>query len=446
MSTPGGPFSGRPVSPGWRFLFTAGRDSDIIGRMIGVSKLLCGLVTPHDALRYGRHTSKLPSNLLQFSSDKKPIVVWNMTRECNLRCVHCYASAACAPDRDEMTTEEARAMIDDLAAFGVPTLLFSGGEPLMRKDIFALGEYARSKNVRTVISSNGTLAGAGTAERIKNSGFSYVGVSLDGLRETNDRFRGLAGAYDMAMDGIANCLSAGIRVGLRFTINRSNYREVPHIFDVMAERGIPRVCFYHLVYSGRGAALMDETLPLRESRETVGYIFARTREMFGSKKPVEVLTVDNHADGVLLYLETLKKDPKRAEEILELLKFNGGNNSGIAIACVDWRGEVHADQFWRHRSFGNVRQRPFSAIWTDVSDPLMAGLKNRKPLLKGRCGICKYLNICNGNFRVRAEAVFGDVWAPDPACYLTDGEIGLDDGKTAALRSKNECYEYEWMR
>ena len=110
----------------------------------------------------------------------------------------------------------------------------------------------------------------------------------------------------------------------------------------------------------------------------------------------------------------------------QLLRWNGGNSSGIGIGAVDHLGNVHADQFWQHYSFGNVRERPFSRIWTDTSDPLMAGLKNRKPLLKGRCAACKYLDICNGNFRVRAEAIYDDVWAPDPACYLSDEEIGLD--------------------
>jgi len=436
-----------PGKPGFSpFEFTTPADFDIIWAMIGVSKLLCGLVTPQDAQRYGRHSSRLPAGLLQFSADKKPIVVWNMTRACNLKCVHCYASASCAADRDEMSTAEAMKMIDDLAAFGVPTLLFSGGEPFLRKDLFELGEYAASKKIRTVISSNGTLIDSPTAKMIKNSGFSYVGVSLDGLRETNDRFRGADGAYDMAMAGIGCCLAEGIRVGLRFTINRSNYEEVPHVFDVMSHNSIPRVCFYHLVYSGRGSELFGESLPLPESRKTVEYIFSRTREIFASGKSVEVLTVDNHADGVLLYLKMLAEDPRRAGEIMTLLKYNGGNNSGIAIACVDWRGFVHADQFWRHKSFGNVRQRPFGDIWTDLSDPLLAGLKNRKGLLKGRCRICKYLDICNGNFRVRAEAVFGDTWAPDPACYLTDEEIGLTGEKLSQPGSGNEIFDFNWSK
>jgi len=413
--------------------------------MIGVSKLLCGLVTPHDILRYGRKSKELPSNMLQFSSDKKPIVVWNMTDACNLRCVHCYASASPEPSAHELTTSEAKTMIEDIAQSGSTTLLFSGGEPLCRKDLFELGAHAKSSGLRTVISTNGTLIDDACAARIKSAGFSYVGISLDGTRETNDRFRGCEGAYDDAIAGIKNCVKHGVKVGLRFTINKANYLQIPNIFELMLEQKVTRVCFYHLVYSGRGSGLINDSLTLLQARNTSEYIFDKTVELFKAGHAVEVLTVDNHADGVFLYLKEAQTDPQRAGEILTLLEYNGGNNSAIAIACVDSRGEVHPDQFWRHYSFGNVKNKPFSKIWPDISDDLMLKLKNRKPFLKGRCSICKYLNICNGNFRVRAEAIFNDIWAPDPACYLTDEEIGLDAAKKSELESRGEIFKYEWL-
>ena len=140
-------------------------------------------------------------------------------------------------------------------------------------------------------------------------------------------------------------------------------------------------------------------------------------------KPKEVLTVDNHADGPYLYLRLKEVDPKRAEEVMELLKMNEGNSSGRGIGCVSWDGNVYADQFWRHHSFGNVRQRPFSQIWTDPEDRFLQRLKEKKIHVQGRCATCRWLDVCGGNFRVRAEAVSGNVWAPDPACYLTDEEI-----------------------
>jgi 12,18-didecarboxysiroheme deacetylase len=393
--------------------------------MIGISKLYCGTVEPSDALRYGRHSAQLPSHLLQFSADKKPVVVWNVTRRCNLRCVHCYAHAKDHAEADELTTEQGKGFLDDLAAFGVPVVLFSGGEPLVRKDLPELASYAVGKGMRAVISTNGTLITAPMARTLKEIGLSYVGISIDGMQEVNDRFRAVPGAFRAALDGIRNCQAAGIKVGLRFTINRFNVQEIPSIFQLIEEMDIPRVCFYHLVYAGRGSELVEQDLSLEDSRRTLDLIIDRTRRLHEMGKPKEVLTVDNHADGPYIYLRMLKENPERAKEVMELLKWNEGNNSGRGIGCVSWDGAVHADQFWRHVSFGNVKDRPFSEIWMDTSHPLMGRLKEKKKHVTGRCAECRWLDICGGNFRVRAEAVTGDVWAPDPACYLTDEEIAL---------------------
>ncbi len=395
--------------------------------MIGISKLYCGTVEPSDALRYGRDSSKLPSHLLQFSKDKKPVVVWNMTRRCNLKCVHCYAQSQNIEYKNELTTEQGKELIDDLAHFGAPVILFSGGEPLMRKDLPELASYARSKGIRAVISTNGTLIDKKTAKVLKEIGLSYVGVSLDGMRETNDKFRGVKGAFDAALEGMRNCLAQGVKVGLRFTINKRNVNDIPAIFDLLERENIPRVCFYHLVYAGRGSKLVEHDLTHEESRRTLDLIMDKTKKLHDKGFPMEVLTVDNHCDGPYVYFRLLKEDPERAKEVFELLQMNQGNSSGIGIGCVSWNGDVHADQFWRHYSFGNVKERKFSEIWMDTSNELMAGLKNRKPLIKkngDRCARCKWFDICNGNFRVRAEAIYGNVWADDPACYLTKEEIG----------------------
>ena len=394
-----------------------------ISSMIGISKLYCGTVEPSDALRYGRHSGSLPSHLLQFSKDKRPVVVWNITRACNLKCVHCYAHATEGSTSDELSTAEGRKMIDDLAAFGVPVLLFSGGEPLVRKDMPELAAYAVEKGMRSVISTNGTLIDRPTAQKLKQIGLSYVGISLDGMEPVNDHFRGVKGAFKKALQGIRNCQEAGIKVGLRFTINKRNAQEIPGIFDLLEEMEIPRVCFYHLVYAGRGSQLVSEDLTHEETRAAVDLIIDRTQALHAKGKPKEVLTVDNHADGPFLYMRMLKEDPRRAAEVLELLEMNEGNNSGRGIGCVSWDGNVYADQFWRHHSFGNVRQRPFSQIWTRPEDPLLLQLKEKKKHVQGRCATCRWLDICGGNFRVRAEALSGNVWAPDPACYLTDAEI-----------------------
>jgi len=391
--------------------------------MIGISKLYCGQVEPSDALRYGRHSGSLPSHLLQFSADKKPVVVWNMTRRCNLKCVHCYAQAVDETGRDEISTDQGKAIIDDLAAFGAPVMLFSGGEPLVRQDLTELASYATSKGMRAVISTNGTLITREKARELKSVGLSYVGISLDGGEEVHDKFRAVPGSFKKALRGIENCQAEGLKVGLRFTINRRNAGEVPLLFDLVRDMEIPRICFYHLVYSGRGSELMKEDLDHADTRAMVDLIMDRTRAMFDAGLTKEVLTVDNHADGPYVWMRLLREDPERAKQVEELLQFNEGNNSGRGIGCISWDGAVHADQFWRNHTFGNVLQRPFSEIWTDPANTMLMQLKDKKQHVKGRCATCRFLAICGGNFRARAEAKYGDIWAEDPACYLTDEEI-----------------------
>ncbi len=390
--------------------------------MISVTKLLFGTEYFGDSLRYNHHSRNAVNGA---TSDSGPVVVWNSTRTCNLNCVHCYMESDAQKYTGELTTEEAKAFIDDLADFHVPVLLFSGGEPLIRPDFFELAEYTKSKGIRPTLSTNGTLITPEVARKIKDIGVGYVGISLDGLRDVNDKFRGKDGAFELAMRGIQNCVAVDQRVGLRFTINHHNFEELDKIFDFIEEENINRVCFYHLVYSGRGNQMIKEDVTPEESRKAMDTIIRRTKdyEKRGLKK--EILTVDNHCDGVYMYIQALQEDPARAKQIEELIGRNGGNRSGIAFAEVDPLGYVHPDQFTQHITFGNIRERKFSEIWTDVSHPIMAGLKNRKPLLKGRCSQCQYLHMCNGNFRTRAEAVTGDFWESDPACYLTDEEIGI---------------------
>jgi 12,18-didecarboxysiroheme deacetylase len=391
--------------------------------MIGISKLYCSTVEPGDPLRYGRRSKRLPSHLLQFSRDKKPVVVWNCTRRCNLRCQHCYSASTDAAPQRELTTGQAREMIDDLASFGCPVLLISGGEPLSRPDLMELIGHARQAGMRAVLSTNGTLIDEATAARLSEMGLSYVGISLDGLGEVNDRFRGQVGAFDAAMRGIRNCQSAGLKVGLRLTMNRRNAGEIPAIFDLIQRERIPRVCFYHLVPAGRGSSLGSDMLSHAQTRATLDEIIDRTAALHTSGQPVEVLTVDNHADGPYVYLRLLRENPDRAAKVLELLRMNGGNSTGVGIGCVSWNGDVLPDQFWRQHVLGNVLQRRFSEIWTDPNQPMLRDLRDRKSLLKGRCSRCRWLGVCNGNFRSRAEAAGNGPWGDDPGCYLTEEEI-----------------------
>lgn len=398
--------------------------------MINISKLYCGEKSSGDRIRYGQHfhgqSSTVSETIPAHASERRPVTVWNITRTCNLRCIHCYTDSRNKVYTGELTTEEGKVLLKDLADFNIPAILFSGGEPLMRHDLFELVDYAASLGLRATLSTNGTLITEDMAKKIKESGFTYVGISLDGIGEVNDRFRGSKGAFKEAVNGFKNCRSAGQKVGLRLTLTRHNYKELENIFNFIEEEDIERACFYHLAYSGRGRKISGDDLSHEETRNALDIIIKRTEDFHKRGLTKDILTVANHADGIYVYLKLLEKGLReRADETLKLLSWNRGGmySSGVGIACIDFQGEVHADQFWMHYTPGNIKKRPFSKIWTDTSDPLMAGLKDRKTLLKGRCSRCKWLDICGGSMRVRADVFYGDPWQEDPACYLTDEEI-----------------------
>ena len=400
--------------------------------MLGVTRLLCGTVTPGDALRFGRLSGELPPHLLHYSQDKKPVIAWNVTRRCNLHCAHCYTDSFDRQYEGELTTEEAKAVIDDLAAFGAPVILFSGGEPLLRPDLPELVERAQSRGIRSVISTNGTLLIHAVARELKDLGVSYVGVSIDGPQPVHDRFRGMAGAYHEAIQGIRNCQAVGLRVGLRVTLTQFSYANLRDIFDIVEVEDIPRVCFYHLAYAGRGDRIVKYDLSHAETRAAADLIFERSLDFARRGNTKDVLTVDNHTDAVYLYQTIRQREPQRADEVLQMLRWQGGNQSGIAVGNIDPLGNVHADQFTGSHTFGNVRERPFSEIWSDESEPVLAALRDRRGRVKGRCARCAHFDICNGNLRARAESFYGDLWAEDPACYLTDAELGIVPAEAAA--------------
>lgn len=391
--------------------------------MLSVSRLLTGSVTAGDALRYERRSQAMPPHLLHYSADKRPIVVWNLTRRCNLHCAHCYADARGSADVDELTTDEGERLLGQLAAFGVPVVLFSGGEPMMRDDLFQLAATARQLGMRAVLSTNGTLIDAAAASAIREIGFSYVGVSLDGLEPAHDKLRGKAGAFVSTLDGLRRLREAGVRTGLRFAAHRGNADQIDAMFDLIEDEDIPRCCVYHLAYAGRGSRIRGLALDSLETRALMTRIFERTLDFHHRGIEKEILTVDNHADAPFLYFYLRERQPDRAAETLQLLRWNGGNQSGVAIASIDPHGEVHADQFSWDYTFGNVRARHFGEIWTDRSHPRMAVLKDRASSLPPRCRTCQWTGICNGNLRARAEAATGDFLGMDPACYLTDAEI-----------------------
>jgi radical SAM protein with 4Fe4S-binding SPASM domain len=386
--------------------------------MVNLTKLYCGVSQPADHLRYGRG-----HGAARTASERKPIVVWNITRRCNLKCVHCYSDSDAREYPGELNWDQCRAVIDDLAQFGVPAVLLSGGEPLIHPRFFDLAGYAREKGLRLTLSTNGTLIDRDHAARLKQLGFSYVGISLDGIGETHDKFRGRAGAFQKTVEAFRHCKAVGQKVGLRLTLSANNIADLDRILDFIEAEDIERVCFYHLVYSGRGAGVVD--VSHQETREALDKILERTAEWARSEKPREVLTVDQPADGAYLLLRLQQENPERAAEVLELLRWNGGgaNSSGTGIGNIDTQGNVHPDQFWQSLTLGNVKQRPFSEIWRDPQNETLAALRSRNGRLEGRCADCRFLGICGGGFRVRAVQVHGNLWAPDPACYLDAEEI-----------------------
>lgn len=370
-----------------------------------------------DGLRYGVELSGA-------SDVRPPVVVWSCTRRCNLHCAHCYADSHDRLYPGELSGDEAREMLEDLAGMGVPALLISGGEPLLRGDVLELARYAVSLGLRVTLSTNGTRISRRVAEEIRAAGVSYVGISLDGIGRTHDRFRGMLGAFEATLRGIRNCRAVGQKVGLRLTLTRHTVRDLDRILELAEREGIERVCLYHLAYAGRGAKISSTDLSPEETRDAVLRVFDRAADLAGRGSPMEILTVDNHADGALLVGYIGQREGEKAgEEALRALRRNGGNRSGVALAHVDNVGEVHPDQFSWGVRLGNVREAPLSELWGRRDGGVLGALAGRRPFLPERCRGCAYLDICNGNLRARALGAGGDLWGMDPSCYLSDEEV-----------------------
>jgi heme d1 biosynthesis radical SAM protein NirJ len=357
-----------------------------------------------------------------------PVVIWNLIRRCNLTCKHCYSISADTDFPGELTTQEVFAVMDDLKAFGVPVLILSGGEPLLRPDIFEVSRRAKDMGFYVGLSTNGTLIGARNIEEIATAGYDYVGVSLDGIGATHDAFRRKEGAFEAALNGVRLCRDRGLKVGLRFTLTMDNARELPALIQLAEDEGVHKFYLSHLNYAGRGNKNRMDDARLETTRRAMDLLFDTCWDYVRRGIDKEFVTGNNDADGVYLLLWAERRFPHTVDHLRAKLAEWGGNSSGVNIANIDNLGEVHPDTMWWHYSLGNVRARPFSRIWTDVSDPIMAGLKARPRSLKGRCGACRYLDVCGGNTRVRALQLSGDPWAEDPACYLSGREIGVAPG------------------
>ncbi len=355
-----------------------------------------------------------------------PVVIWNLIRRCNLTCKHCYSISADKDFPGELSTAEVFAVMDDLKRFRVPVLILSGGEPLLRADIFDIATRAKSMGFYVGLSSNGTLIDAGNIERIAAVGFDYVGVSLDGIAQTHDTFRRMDGAFDKSMHGIRLCKERGIKVGIRFTLTQDNAHDLPALLQLLEDEELDKFYLSHLNYAGRGNRNRKTDAYHRTTRQAMDLLFDTCWRAEQSGRRKEFVTGNNDADGVYLLLWVREHFPHLEAHMRARLEQWGGNSSGVNVANIDNLGNVHPDTMWWNHTLGNVRERPFSDIWMDTSDPIMAGLKARPRTVGGRCGACAHFAICGGNTRVRAWQVSGDPWAEDPACYLTDEEIGVE--------------------
>ena len=354
-----------------------------------------------------------------------PVVIWNLVRRCNLVCKHCYSISGDVDFPGELATEEVFRVMDDLKRFRVPALILSGGEPLLRRDIFEISRRAKDMGFYVGLSTNGTLIDADNIGRIVAAGYDYVGISLDGIGAVHDRFRRKEGAFAASMRGVRLCREHGIKVGLRFTLTRDNERELPLLLDLLEIEEVEKFYLSHLNYAGRGNKNRGDDAIRAMTRKAMDLLFETCWRWIETGREKEIVTGNNDADGVYLLKWVERRFPEKAAPIQAKLEQWGGNASGVNVANIDNLGNVHPDTMWWHHTLGNVRERPFSAIWQDVSDPLMAGLKQRPRAVTGRCGACRHIAICGGNTRVRAFQLTGDPWAEDPACYLDEGEIGL---------------------
>ena len=364
----------------------------------------------------------------QVAAPTGPVVIWNLIRRCNLTCKHCYATSADKDFPGELSTEQVYDVMDDLKAYGVPVLILSGGEPLMRPDIFDISKRAKALGFYVGLSSNGTLITTDNIRQIAEIGYDYVGVSLDGMRETHDLFRRRVGAFDESLHGIRLCRDVGIKVGLRFTLTRDNARDLPELLALMDDENLDKFYLSHLNYAGRGNKNRSDDAHHQMTRAAMDLLFDTCWNHISRGHPKEFVTGNNDADGVYLLQWAERNLPKQRERLEEMLKRWGGNSSGVNIANIDNLGHVHPDTMWWDYDLGSVKERPFSTIWEDTSDPLMAGLKRRQRPLEGRCAACTHLALCGGNSRTRAWQLTGNAWAEDPGCYLSDEEIGVSDG------------------
>lgn len=328
------------------------------------------------------------------------MVSWNTTNRCNMFCDHCYREAG-AELEDELNTQEGKKLIDQIVQAGFRLMILSGGEPLMRPDIFELARYAVSKGLRTVMGTNGTLINEEAARSIKEAGIAACAVSLDSLSpEKNDNFRKLPGAFAKTLEGIHNLKKVGVPFQINTTIMEWNLQELDGLTDLAVDLGAVAHHVFFLVPTGRAVSIEQEALRVKEYERTIVRLMEKQKEVAIEIKPTCAPQFMRIADK--------KGIPVR---------FTRGCLAGISYCIISPRGDVQPCAYL-NMPLGNVKNQSFVDIWNH--SPVLKRLRTRQ--YQGKCGICDYADICGG---CRARAYYyhdGDYMAQDDWCLYRPRE------------------------
>ncbi len=349
------------------------------------------------------------------------IVIWNFTNRCNLACHHCY-SYADPNSQDFLTTEFILDSIKDLKKAGVKFVIFSGGEPLIRKDIFKIANAMREKSIMTYLSTNGLYINEKNVNKIIQT-FDYIGISIDGIGKVHDNFRGLDGAFDKSIGAIKLIQQNGGNAGIRFTMTKETEDSFYDIFELAEELNVNKIYLSHLVYSGRGLENLKIDISKEKRLEFVNFIIDKALKYEEEGKDIDVVTGNMEMDAIVLLEKFSMKYPKLKEQMLQRLIAWGGNSAGNRLGNIDFLGKVKPDPFFPF-TVGDINEKSFDNIWLDKNNEILARLRQHPREISGKCSTCGVKHICNGGSRSRAYALYNDLWAEDPSCYLNEQQRG----------------------
>ena len=351
-----------------------------------------------------------PEKISLPAADAK-ILIWNITGKCNLTCQHCY-NRSDKFNEAGLSADVIIKTIPSLKKIGIKSVILSGGEPLLRNDIFDIAKALKNENIMTSLSSNGTLINIGNIKAVKDS-FDYVGISLDGDEETHDKFRGIEGSFKKAANAVNVCIENDVKAGLRFSLTKFNYDKLDYFVDLALKFKVPKIYISHLVYSGKGAFYDD--LDAGQYAEISKKIINTAIKLIEKGKKLDIVTGNSEEEAVILLDVFEDRYPDLKAKLYKKLACWGGNQAGIRLINIDYNGFIKPDPFYEYRA-GNIKYDDISEVY--MQDPLFVKLRDRKRFLKGRCASCRYLDICNGGSRARAYSIYNDYFAEDPSCYV----------------------------